>query len=94
VAGATEKAPNDAGTGAIETGSSFTDPNNNAATWTMFRPEGLPVSFSPACALGGTGTGAGGVYVTNGNVDYAVVLSPLGSVRAHGWMGEAGEWTN
>jgi prepilin-type N-terminal cleavage/methylation domain-containing protein len=95
VGGATEKVPNDPGTGAIATGSSFTDPNNNAATWTMFRPEGLPISFSPTCALGGTGTGAGGVYVTNGQVDYAVVLSPLGSVRAHGWIGGGvGEWTN
>ena len=94
VADATAKVPADSGAGAIASGSSFTDPDNNAASWVMFRPEGMPVSFTPACVLGGTGSGAGGAYVTNGMRDYAVVLSPLGGIHVHGWNGAANSWTN
>jgi prepilin-type N-terminal cleavage/methylation domain-containing protein len=94
VADATARVPSDSGVGAIGSGSSFTDPNGNVANWTMFRPEGMPVTFTPACVLGGTGSGAGGVYVTNGQRDYAVVLSPLGAVRAHNWNGATDQWTN
>ncbi len=90
----TAKAPNDSGAGAIANGSSFTDPDDQAANWVMFRPEGMPVSFTPACVLGGTGSGAGGAYVTNGLRDYAVVLSPLGGIHVHGWNGATGAWTN
>ncbi len=88
------KVPNDSGTGAITSGSSFTDPDNGAANWVMFRPEGMPVAFTPACVLGGVGSGAGGAYVTNGLRDYAVVLSPLGGIHVHGWNGATDSWTN
>ncbi len=94
VADATAKVPNDSGAGAIASGSSFTDPDNNAANWVMFRPEGMPVSFTPACVLGGTGSGAGGAYVSNGKRDYAIVLSPLGGIHVHGWNGATNSWTN
>ncbi len=88
------KVPNDSGAGAIASGSSFADPDNNAANWVMFRPEGMPVSFTPACVLGGTGSGAGGAYVSNGKRDYAIVLSPLGGIHVHGWNGATNSWTN
>ncbi len=94
VADATVKVPSDSGAGAIASGSSFTDPDNNAANWVMFRPEGMPVSFTPACVLGGTGSGAGGAYVSNGKRDYAIVLSPLGGIHVHGWNGATNSWTN
>ena len=94
VADATVKVPNDSGAGVIGSGSTFTDPNNNAANWVMFRPEGIPVSFTPGCALGGIGSGVGGAYVTNGKRDYAMVLSPLGGIRVHGWNGAGDGWTN
>jgi prepilin-type N-terminal cleavage/methylation domain-containing protein len=94
VAGAILNAPGDAGTGDIETGSSFTDPAGNAASWVLFRPEGVPVNFTPACTLGATGSGAGSVYVTNGQRNYAVVLSPLGGVHVHGRPQSVGAWSN
>ncbi len=81
----------DFGGGVIGTGSSFRDQNSNATTWVLFRPEGTPVAFTPACAIGAVGTGGGGVYLTNGHRDIAVVLTPLGAVRVHGG---AGQWTD
>jgi hypothetical protein len=60
----------------------------------MFGPQGMPVSFTPACVVGGAGSGAGGVYLTNGIRDYAVLLSPLGGTRLHGWDATIGAWTN
>ena len=48
-------APNDAGTGAIATGSSFTQIGGGNARWVAFRPQGNPVSFNAACALGQLG---------------------------------------
>ena len=46
----------------------------------LFRADGIPVAVDPACNVGTTGTGTGGVYITNGNRDYSVVVSPLGTV--------------
>jgi len=94
VTAATLKVPSDSGTGDIDTGSSFTDTASVAASWTMFRPEGTPVSFTPACVVGGTGSGAGGAYVTNGQRDYAAVLLPLGGVHVHAWNSASGSWSN
>jgi type II secretion system protein H len=93
VTGPNLRAPSDSGTGGIASGSSFTDPNTNAATWVMFRPEGVPVNFTPACVLGGTGSGAGAVYVTNGDRDAAAVLTPLGGVHVHLRTQSSGTWT-
>ena len=45
-------APSDNGGGTYSTGSSFTDPSNNAATWVLFRPEGTPLAFDGGCAIG------------------------------------------
>ena len=48
-----------------------------ACNFLMFRPDGIPVGFTAACVTGQIGSGAGGVYVTNANRDYAVVVTPL-----------------
>ena len=60
-----------------------------AASWVMFASDGLPHRFTenaaprrPATTLGPIGEAGGAIYVTNGKRDYAVVLSPLGTVRA------------
>ena len=91
-------APDDQGVavGGIGVGSSFTDATlvpANQATWVAFLPDGMPRLFTPAdCAmLGQAGQGAGALYLTNALRDYAVVLSPLGTVRVHGWS--SGGWT-
>jgi prepilin-type N-terminal cleavage/methylation domain-containing protein len=93
VAIAPAKVPNDSGTGLIGSGSTFTDQGGLGATWAMFGPQGMPVSFTPACVIGGAGSGAGGVYLTNGKRDYAVVLTPLGGTRLHAWEATIGAWT-
>ena len=92
------QAPDDQGLALsnVENGSSFTDASRmpqSSATWFAFTPDGMPRLFSPgACApLGSIGHGAGAVYLTNQSRDYAVVLSPLGTVRVHVWNGTS--WT-
>jgi type II secretory pathway pseudopilin PulG len=89
-------APLDAGGGATwaTLGSSFRTPAGAAARGVMFRPDGMPVSFSNACAVGATGTGAGAIYVTNGQRDYGVVLSPIGSVSVERWDVTQAAWEN
>jgi len=83
------RAPNDSGTGNPATGSSFVDPTGAATTWVMFGPNGIPVGVTAACVAGITGSGGGAIYITNGNRDYAVVLSPLGGVRVTSWESAA-----
>ena len=86
-------APNDPGDIApLIDGTSFTDGAGNPTTWVMFRADGIPVAFDPACNVGAPGTGNGGVYVTNGRRDYAVVLTALGGVRVHGWDVSIAQW--
>jgi len=72
-------------------GGTFSDPSNNLANWVLFRPDGIPVSFSynaGACDdIGSTGSSGAALYFTNGERDYAVVLTPLGGVRVHRWNG-------
>jgi hypothetical protein len=66
--------------------------------WVMFRPDGIPIAFdgdSGDCGnVGAAGAGGGGLYVTNGKRDYAVVLSPLGSVRVHVWRAGSDDWSS
>lgn len=89
---ATAKVPTDTGPGALGA-SSFADAGGNPATWVMFRPEGVPLAFSSDCSTGATGTGGGGIYLTNGVRDVAVLVTPLGATRTHSWNPSGGGWT-
>ena len=99
VSEASSKVPTDTGTAAFSppqsSGTTASDPSNNATNWVLFRPDGIPVGFDPTSTtcgtIGDTGTGGAGLYVTSGGRDYAVTLAPLGSARVHAW-GDAG-WT-
>ena len=42
--------------------------------------------------LGANGSGAGGLYLTNGNKDKAILVTPLGTVRVHTWL--SGAWSS
>jgi prepilin-type N-terminal cleavage/methylation domain-containing protein len=75
-------------------GSSFQTAAGAPITWVMFRGNGLPVGFDAACKLDPVGTAGGAIYLTNGQRDYAIVLSPLGAVRVHAFEQGAGQWTN
>ena len=86
--------PLDSGAGDHTTGSTFTDVNGNQVRWVMFRPDGIPVSFTAACVTGQIGSGSGGVYVTNANRDYSIVLTPLGGTHVNGFERGAGAWMN
>lgn len=70
-------------------GATFADPSNTKINWVLFRPDGIPVAFSGAMGgcgtVGPTGGGGGALYLTNGERDFGVVLSPLGGVRVHLW---------
>lgn len=95
-------APNDSGaSGNQANGSSFTNATTGDASWVMFFADGLPRRFTqngdtnpcPAANLGPVGQAGGAIYVTNGNRDYAIVMSPLGTVRLHRWQEGAAGWT-
>jgi prepilin-type N-terminal cleavage/methylation domain-containing protein len=88
------QSPSDTGGGDPTTGSTFTDRNNNQTRWVMFRPDGIPVGFSNGCVAGEIGSGAGGIYVTNANRDYAVVVTPLGGAHVASFERSTGGWTN
>lgn len=87
-------AADDPGRGAFTTGSSFSDADGTQTRWVRFRPDGVPVGVSNGCVAGSVGTGGGGIYVSNGRRDYAVVLSPLGGVKLHAWNRGDGQWTD
>lgn len=73
----------------------FTKPDGNAARWVVFLPDGIPRAFKiGGFATGTLVTGGGAVYVNSGTRDFAVVLSPLGSVRVHVYENGSGAWTN
>jgi prepilin-type N-terminal cleavage/methylation domain-containing protein len=78
-------------------GATFADPSNAKVNWLLFRPDGIPVGFSGAAGscgtIGGVGSGGGAFYVTNGERDFAIVLSPLGGARLHVWNRAAGAWS-
>ncbi|HXK23925.1 MAG TPA: prepilin-type N-terminal cleavage/methylation domain-containing protein [Myxococcota bacterium] len=97
-------APNDVGaSGDQATGSSFTTPSGANASWVMFGPDGLPRQFDQSAATtppcdqagspGNVGAAGGAIYLTNGHRDYAIVMSPLGTVRLHRWNSGAAAWT-
>jgi len=92
VTDATSTVVTDSGSSTISNGSSLQDGAGNAASWLLFRPEGPVYGFKSDCTMGAVGSGGGGIYVTNGDRDVAVVVTPLGASRMHRWG--AGGWTN
>lgn len=86
--------------GTFATGWTFRDTAAppNATQWVVFNPDGIPRGFSIGPfddgGAAGIGTGAGGAYVTDGQRDYAVVLSALGTVRVHNFNPGANQWRN
>jgi prepilin-type N-terminal cleavage/methylation domain-containing protein len=96
---AASEAPGEAPAAAVtySTGTTFVDPAGGQTEWVLFRPDGIPVGFQDnggPCAPGGIGTGNGGVYLTNGERDVAVVMSALGGLRTHGFEKAGGAWTD
>jgi type II secretory pathway pseudopilin PulG len=99
----TTVAPDDQGlaVGNTQNGSSFTtaalDPNT-PASWVLFQPDGIPLLFttngSTCTEVGLRGEGGGGIYVTNGRRDYAIVLTPLGTSRVLAWNPSSDNWMN
>jgi prepilin-type N-terminal cleavage/methylation domain-containing protein len=91
-------ATDDTGLGNFATGSSLADAFGVQTQWVAFRPDGVPVGVTAACVMGQTGSGRGGIYLTNAapfqNRDYAVLLSPLGGTKISSWDRVAGAWTN
>ena len=75
-------------------GSSFQTAAGGSITWVMFLGNGLPAGFDNACNVDPVGTAGGAIYLTNGQRDYAIVLSPLGAVRVHAFEEGANQWTN
>lgn len=92
VTGTTGRPTTDLGTAAVSTGSSFTEPDGDNASWVLFRPEGMPLAFDSSCTIGSTGSGAGAIYVTNGRRSHSVVLAPLGNTQSFVWEASNGEW--
>lgn len=88
------RAPGDPAGGADPASGSSFEYQGNRVTWVLFRGDGIPLTFDAGCNLGTLGSGGGAVYVTNGERDYAVVLSPLGAVRVHAFETGAAEWTD
>ncbi len=101
VTNAAAQVPEDGGTGAMTTGSTFTRLGGGASVGVAFRGDGVPVAFSAACNLGNVGSGAGAYYFTNGRPglsaaerrDLAVVLSAVGTAKAFSWEVSVGRWT-
>ena len=68
-------------------------PDGDPARWVAFQPDGIPRAFTDGPLLtGAVGTGNGAVYVTDGNRDFAVVLTALGAIRVHAFDKGAGTW--
>ena len=101
VTNAGARVPEDAGTGVMATGSTFTRFGGGASTGVAFRGDGIPVAMSAACVAGDIGSGAGGFYFTNGRPglgaaerrDYAVILMPIGSTKTFSWDVANARWT-
>ena len=94
VTNASGKVSSDGGASTVTNGSTFEDAGGSAATWVLFRPEGPPRAFSSDCTAGTVGSGGGGIYLTNGNRDVAVVLTPLGASHLHSWYADGSSWIN
>ena len=86
------KAPGDSTAIVNTSGSSFATPSGAASTWVAFMPDGRPLGFSAGCGMGQLGSGNGGIYLTNGQRDFGIVLTPLGGVRIHTWNPGSGQW--
>jgi len=96
-------APSDGGaSGDQAAGSSFTAPDGSNSSWIVFFADGLPRQFAQnsdagvpceAGKVGNVGAAGGAIYLTNGHRDYAIVMSPLGTVRLHRWNSGAAAWT-
>jgi prepilin-type N-terminal cleavage/methylation domain-containing protein len=85
----------DVGTGAVATGSTFTEPDGaTPASWVLFRPEGTAHAFDGACVEGPLGSGAGGIYINNGNKQFGVAVRPLGNTRVRLWQGGVAQWAS
>jgi type II secretory pathway pseudopilin PulG len=81
----------------IPLGSSFSLPSSSTpASWVAFEPDGIPRTFSSngsACtSYGLPGEAVGAIYVTNGQRDYAVVLTALGTTRISVWREAISGW--
>lgn len=72
----------------------FDQPDGTPATWVAFTPDGTPRAYvdDSLAGTGAVGTGAGAIYLTSGARDYAVVLSPLGTVHVQQWNESTGQW--
>jgi type II secretory pathway pseudopilin PulG len=84
----------DVGTGVIATGSTFTEPDGDPASWVLFRPEGTAHAFDAACAIGTLGSGAGGIYLNNGMRQFGYALRPMGNGRVRVWERGSAAWVN
>lgn len=72
----------------------FDQPDGSDATWIAFLPDGTPRAYvdDSAAGTGSLGSGAGAVYLSSGERDYAVVLTPLGGVQVQAWDGSSSQW--
>ena len=95
--------PTDPGAGPFNSptpwdGASFADADGNVVPWVLFGPDGIPLTFDGSggdCGtLVGIGGGGGTLYVTDGERDYAIVLTPIGGVRLYLWNPERNEWSS
>jgi|GEM_PF-690876 len=102
VSQATARVPGDEGGAAFSppqsSGSTYVDPAANPTNWVLFRPDGIPVVATGTggnCGtIGRTGTGGAALYITNGRVDYAILITPLGSIRIRSWPHSGGGWSS
>lgn len=72
----------------------FDKPNGADATWVAFLADGTARAYvdDTLAGTGAVGSGAGAIYVTSGDRDYAVVLTPLGTVQVQVWNDATGQW--
>ncbi len=82
----------DVGNGNRTSGSTFTEPDNDPASWVLFRPSGTAHAFDSSCTIGDIGTGAGGIYLNNGTRQFGVALRPLGTTRVRIWDAGSAQW--
>ena len=76
----------------VNSPANFRHPTDATAvnSWVLFMPDGTPRSVNPdgggGVNIGTIGSGDGGIYVTNNTTrEYAIVMAPLGTVRAFVW---------
>jgi prepilin-type N-terminal cleavage/methylation domain-containing protein len=82
----------DVGSGTLSTGSTFTEPDGDNASWVLFRPDGSARAFDSACNIGEIGSGAGAIYLNNGTKQLAVAMRPLGNTRVRVWDNGSAKW--